>query len=145
MYILVSSFAVILCSVTDAWLTKYDLNGDFSDLKWQRQVSPPCIKTDSDCFHTSQCCSSKDACVMDAQMSVLVGRRVGICRDLEDVRSGVQPTKFEGDNCVDSSECFEGCCIAIRRHRYGVLQVCAKDNGPFMCVTYTNGKVLAKK
>ena len=43
-----------------------------------------------------------------------------------------------GDTCEDSSECFEGCCITIRRHRYGILQVCARENGPFMCVMGLN-------
>jgi hypothetical protein len=39
MYILVSSFAVTLCTVTDAWLTNYDLNGDFGYHHRNRQVS----------------------------------------------------------------------------------------------------------
>ena len=45
---------------------------------------------------------------------------------------------ISGDTCEDSSECFEGCCITIRRHKYGILQVCARENGPFMCVMGLN-------
>lgn len=41
MYIFLSSFAITLCTVTDAWLTKYDFNGDYGDHKWNSQVSPP--------------------------------------------------------------------------------------------------------
>lgn len=138
MYILVSSFAVTLCTVTDALLANYDLNGDFAYHHRNRQVSSTCIKTEDECFHSSQCCSDDDVCVMDAKLSMIAGRRVGICRNLEYIRAGVRPSRFEGDTCEDSSECFEGCCITIRRHRYGILQVCARENGPFMCVMGLN-------
>lgn len=40
MYILVSSFAVTFCAVTEAWLTKYDYDGNFADHKWGGQVKP---------------------------------------------------------------------------------------------------------
>ncbi|XP_071155041.1 uncharacterized protein [Mytilus edulis] len=135
MYIFLSSFVVTLCTVTDAWLTKYDFNGDYGDHKWNSQVSPPCIKANEECFYTSQCCSRNDVCVMDSKLSLYAGRKIGLCRDLEYIRGDIQPTKFEGEACEDSSDCIDGCCISIRRHRYGVLQVCARENGPFMCIT----------
>jgi hypothetical protein len=32
-----------------------------------------CINTEDECFHSSQCCSDDDVCVMDAKLSMIAG------------------------------------------------------------------------
>ncbi|KAL5010322.1 hypothetical protein ScPMuIL_012627 [Solemya velum] len=123
---------LVLSGISCAWLSSK--NSIYSGWSPNRRSSY-CMKTGGECLQTSQCCYEDDICMADYNMAQYTGGKLGICRDVRNMHPGNLP---EGSNCEDSSECYDLCCRAVRRHRYGVVQTCGKASS-FLCITRSKG------
>ncbi|XP_069119847.1 uncharacterized protein [Argopecten irradians] len=118
--------------VSEAWLTRYSNRASSRDWK-DIQLDELCSKTGEDCLQSNNCCSESDVCLLDRKTSILSGRRVGYCRNVNMFKLSDFPIKYKGAECDTSAECDDLCCRIIPRHIYGVSQECGTKEG-FMCV-----------
>ncbi|XP_048730797.1 uncharacterized protein LOC125647964 [Ostrea edulis] len=131
---------IVIClfvlGVESYWYQYYN-HGPLFQKNWKlHRRSLNCVETDEQCGHTSQCCDAKNVCLKDRQQSILMGRGIGICRNVEKLKPGPEFLKQLGAKCSDSTECGAGlCCRGIFRFRFGKVYRCEKSEGPFMCIS----------
>ncbi|XP_061181556.1 uncharacterized protein LOC133190103 [Saccostrea echinata] len=136
----VKSGLVIVCLFVvgvDSYWYQYLGSGPFFNKNWKpHRRSLTCAETDEQCGHTTQCCDPKNVCLKDREQSVLIGRDIGICKNIEKLKPDPEFLKPLGAKCSDSTECGAGlCCRGIFRFRYGKVYRCEKSDSPFMCIS----------
>nr|XP_022293052.1 cysteine-rich with EGF-like domain protein 1 [Crassostrea virginica] len=124
---------IFVLGVESYWY-QYFKEGPFFHKNWKlHHRSLNCVETDDLCGLTSQCCDPSNVCLRDQQQSILMGKEVGVCRNM---KPNLEVLKSRGEKCSDSVECGIGlCCRSIFLFRFGKVNRCEKSNGPYLCIS----------